>query len=245
MSFWSGKKLKQRVPTLVTDFSEHRIDCAAYTLRMGRQYYLSASEEEINTNKIRALEPGDSVVIPSGQFAVLLSEETVTVPPGVIAFISMKTGLKGRGLVNVSGFHVDPGYSAPLRFSVFNAGPAPISVKQGEDCFLIWYADLDQEDSEYTKKESHNRDYQKGIQSKDVSSLVGPVETIKVLAKQVDNLERTQMWMKIFIGVLSVLGTIVLGITIFLSQEGIKSLLAKSGSTIEQKATTTEQKGSK
>jgi dCTP deaminase len=79
MTFWSGEKLKERMPLLVTDFSEDRIDCAAYTLRMGRQYYLSASEADIGTNKIRVLEDGDSVAIPSGQFAVLLTEEQITV----------------------------------------------------------------------------------------------------------------------------------------------------------------------
>jgi dCTP deaminase len=126
----------------------------------------------------------------------------------------------------------DPGYSAPLRFSVFNAGPSSICVKQGEDSFLIWYADLDQEDFKYTKKEAQNRVYARGISSGDVSSLTGPVKTISVLAKKVDDLERTQMWMKIFIGVLSVLGTIVLGTTIFLAHEGIKSLLSKVGAAL-------------
>src|ERR1700730_4403769 len=132
MAFWSGQKLEQRMPSLVSGFSKDRIDCAAYTLRMGTQYYLTASEADVETNRPRTLEAGDSVAIPSGQFAVLLTQETVTIPPGVIAFISIRTGLKARGLVNVSGFHGDPGYCAPLRFSVFNAGPTTICVKQGE-----------------------------------------------------------------------------------------------------------------
>ena len=205
---------------------------------MGRQYYLTASETNVDTNKICQLAPGDSVTIPSGQFAVLLTEETIKVPPGAIAFISMKTGLKGRGLVNVSGFHVDPGYHAPLRFSVFNAGPSPICIKQGEDCFLIWYADLDQEDMKYTKKDNQNRAYARGIVSGDVDALTGPVKTISILEKKVHDLEHTQVWMKIFISVLSVMGgvagTIVIGVTIFLAQEGIRSFLAKVGAALGQ-----------
>jgi dCTP deaminase len=81
----------------------------------------------------------------------LLTEESVTVPCGKIAFISMKSGIKLRGLVNVSGFHVDPGYSGNLIFAVFNAGPKTIHLKRGEDCFLIWYADLDNPDSKKAK----------------------------------------------------------------------------------------------
>jgi len=230
MAFWSGEKLRQKMPPLVTDFSEERIDCAAYTLRMGRQYYLSASEVDIGTNKIRVLEVGDSVPIPSGQFAVLLSEERVTVPPDAIAFISMKTGLKARGLVNVSGFHVDPGYSAPLRFAVFNAGPSTITIKQGEDCFLIWYADLDQEDIRHAKNEAQNRLYQRGITSNDVSALTGAVKTVSVLANKVGELEKSQVWMKYLIGLLGVVGIVVLGFTVFFAQEGVKSFLSKAGS---------------
>jgi dCTP deaminase len=234
MAFWSGKKLEQRMPSLVSGFSKDRIDCAAYTLRMGTQYYLTASETDVDTNRPRTLDAGDSVAIPSGQFAVLLTEETVTIPAGVIAFISMRTGLKARGLVNVSGFHVDPGYCAPLRFSVFNAGPTTICIKQGEEAFLIWYADLDQEDQEYKKRDSQNRNYAKGITSADVSSLTGAVKTINVLSHKVRDLEKTQIWMKYLIGLLGVVGIVVLGLTIFFAQEGIKSFL-RSGPVIEQK----------
>jgi dCTP deaminase len=229
MTFWSGEKLKERMPALVSEFSEDRIDCAAYTLRMGKQYYLSASEADIGTNKIRTLDDGDGVAIPSGQFAVLLTEERVTVPSNAIAFISMKTGFKGRGLVNVSGFHVDPGYSAPLRFAVFNAGPSTIGIKRGEDCFLIWYADLDREDTEHIKSESQNRAYSRGITSADVSALTGAVKTVSVLANKVSDLEKTQLWMKYLIGLLGVVGVVLLGFTVFFAQEGVKSYLSKTG----------------
>jgi len=63
----------------------------------------------------------------------------------------MKSGIKLRGLVNVSGFHVDPGYSGNLIFAVFNAGPKTVHLKQGDDCFLVWYADLDNPDSKRVK----------------------------------------------------------------------------------------------
>jgi hypothetical protein len=40
-----------------------------------------------------------------------------------MAFISMRTAFKFKGLVNISGFHVDPGYKGKLIFAVFNASP--------------------------------------------------------------------------------------------------------------------------
>ena len=58
-----------------------------------------------------------------GQFAFLLTDEIVEVPDSAMALISIKAKIKWRGLINVSGFHVDPGFKGRLIFSVYNAGP--------------------------------------------------------------------------------------------------------------------------
>jgi dCTP deaminase len=70
MAFWSGEKLKAvlKSENLVSDFDEGRVDCAAYTLRMGRQYFISATDENADKNKVEQLKDGDSLAIPSGQF---------------------------------------------------------------------------------------------------------------------------------------------------------------------------------
>lgn len=229
MAFWGGKRLAERLPSLVTDYDDSRVDCAAYTLRMGRQFYLSAADEKYGENKLEQLAEGGSLTIPPGQFAVLLSEETVTVPTEVIAFISMKTGLKGRGLVNVSGFHVDPGYSAPLRFSVFNAGPSPICIRQGDDCFLIWYADLIDSDEKYAKTEAQNRIYRKGILGSDISSLSGPVRTVDVLAKKIDSIDKNQQILNVVVGIVATGAVAMSPVLWWLVQLGIE-YLAKSSS---------------
>ena len=53
-----------------------------------------------------------------------------------MAFISIKAKLKFRGLVNVSGFHIDPGYRGKIIFAVFNAGPQPILLRRGQPATL-------------------------------------------------------------------------------------------------------------
>lgn len=148
MTFWSGATLETRLGAegLVSSFSAQRIDCAAYRLRLGSQVYISPGSEAEHAEQvtIRTLwDHDDAVTVPPGQFAFLITEETVSIPADAIAFISIRARLKWRGLVNVSGFHVDPGYQGRLIFSVFNAGPAPVHLKKGEEYFLIWYADLD------------------------------------------------------------------------------------------------------
>ena len=145
MPFWSGEKLARRLPELIDPFNPDMIDCAAYELRMGGEVYVSPSvhEEAPDEKTMRTLEVDPCFVIPPGQFALLITEETVTVPDDAIAFISMKSKIKFNGLVNVSGFHVDPGYRGKILFSVFNAGPNPVHVKRGNRLLLIWYANLE------------------------------------------------------------------------------------------------------
>ena len=74
-----------------------------------------------------------------------MTEEEVTVPNTAIALISIRATYKFKGLVNVSGFHVDPGWKGRLIFSVYNAGPASVVLSRGAPAFLIWYLSLDQE----------------------------------------------------------------------------------------------------
>ena len=64
-------------------------------------------------------------------------------PDTAIAFISIRASIKFKGLINVSGFHVDPGFRGQLRFAVYNAGSSEIDLDQDERVFMIWFADLD------------------------------------------------------------------------------------------------------
>jgi len=112
---------------------------------MGDRYFRTSDgvtrSERLETKQV--LKPGESFYIPPGQFAYLLTKETVTVPGNAMAFISMRTAFKFQGLINVSGFHVDPGYSGKLLYAVFNAGPSPVPITEDELLFKIWFCDLD------------------------------------------------------------------------------------------------------
>jgi hypothetical protein len=104
----------------------------------------------------------------------------------------------------------------------------PLSALNKAKIVLIWYADLDQNDTEHSKKDSQNRGYARGITSADVSSLTGAVKTVSVLAEKVSQLERTQIWMKILIGLLGFVSALVIGFTVFFAQEGVRSFLARA-----------------
>jgi len=134
--FWSSETLSERLPTLISDFDTNRIKHGAYELALGAEAFVSGESK-------RLIPEDGEVVIPQGQFGLLLTEETVSVPDDAIAFISMKSANKYRGLINISGFHVDPGWKGKLIFSVFNAGVQELHLSRKKPLFMIWYAYLD------------------------------------------------------------------------------------------------------
>lgn len=140
MTFLTSQEIDSRLAELVPQASPDAVDCNAVTLRVGAEVFITPDSKGVNTTTVRKLDPGEWFILPPGQFASLLTEERVHVPPNTMAFISMKATYKLMGLVNVSGFHVDPGFSGPLVFSVLNAGPSPIHLQRGMPLFLIWYA---------------------------------------------------------------------------------------------------------
>ncbi|MBB5687838.1 dCTP deaminase domain-containing protein [Sphingobium boeckii] len=153
MVFWSGPTLKARGKSLVEPFHPDSIDGAAYTLRLGHEYYVTPNDKASNpqTVTLARLASDEALPIPPGQFAYLMTDEIVRVPTNSLALISIRAGVKWKGLVNVSGFHVDPGFWGRLTYAVFNASPATIHLRQGDPIFLIWFSDLDGDAGEYAK----------------------------------------------------------------------------------------------
>jgi len=113
------------------------ISCAAYELRVGSEAFISGENRLIN------LKEEGYIAIKPGMFASLLTYEKVEIPENLIGFISLKFGLKNNGLVNISGFHVDPGFKGHLVFTVFNLGPNPITLRYKEKAFLLFLAKLE------------------------------------------------------------------------------------------------------
>jgi deoxycytidine triphosphate deaminase len=194
MTFWSGEKLKERLSELVDNPDPKQVDTASYRLRLGSHVF-------VTSDKISNGAPGDPLVtelgdppnhiirIPPGQFAFLLTEETVCVPKDAMAFISMKARYKFQGLINVSGFHVDPGWVGKLVFSVYNAGPREILLERGSNLFMIVYADLDRLSDEIYQGESKNRER---IDIKLIQDMTGQVFSPMLLQRKIDGLTDKQ-----------------------------------------------------
>lgn len=188
MAFWSGETLKEKLPELIVPFEAQSIDCAAYTLHVGNEIYISPDRRvsDPTRHSKKRLAPGEAFTIPPGQFGFLTTAEHVTIPDNALAFISIKARLKFGGLVNISGFHVDPGYAGELLFSVLNAGPKPLHLQQGQPLFLIWYADLDRATAEKKKEGSGF----KGIDPALINGISGEILSLQSLSDTQRDLEQ-------------------------------------------------------
>lgn len=185
--FLSGDIIADQGSNWILPFNAARVDGASYTLRIGDEAFVSP--EGRDTRKpglVQRLEQQAPIVIPPGQFAYLTTREFVSLPHDFLGFINMKSTLKNSGLVNVSGFHVDPGYKGKLLFAIFNAGPQTVTVRCDQDAFLIWFARLDGATEKYARKKPGFREID--------TTLMGllPTETASLnsINKRMDQIER-------------------------------------------------------
>jgi len=169
MAFWSSEKLRTASleGKIIEPYDNAAVKYGAYELSLGSEAFLTSYDD----NKKKTLAEGEQVVIPPGQFGLLLTEEKISVPNNAIGFISIKAGIKFKGLVNVSGFHVDPGFSGKLKFSVYNAGSRDIVLQRKRRVFLLWLSDLDQPTQPYAGEHA----YQSEITPEDVMQIAGKI----------------------------------------------------------------------
>src|SRR5712692_9136068 len=170
MPFWTTQRIRKALtgknPPILKPNVEH-LNNACYELALGAEAFITSTGDTKRTYKF-----DEQVSIPPGQFALLITEEELCIPRNVLAFISIRASKKMSGLVNVSGFHVDPGFRGRLKFSVYNAGSESIILGVGERLFPIWFYELPEEnEDQYVGRHQG----QMSITSEDVMLLQGEV----------------------------------------------------------------------
>jgi len=155
MSFISKEEIMKRFESLFNsgDWKDDHFSKseASYDLSLGEEVLVTPKKEP------QYLKKGETLNIDSGQFAVLTTEEYFKMPDDLVGFITVRFRYKSKGLVNISGFHVDPGFEGRLVFSVYNAGPTTVTLRRGERVFSIFFAEL-------RPKTSYHGDYNKQTQ---------------------------------------------------------------------------------
>ena len=136
MPFWGLEDWKAAAHTVpvVSDFSQEQFADGCYRLALGREAIVSV-EANATSGVRRNLEADGFLQLLPGQFAYLITAERVRIPDAAIGLINIATRIKLAGIVNISGFHVDPGYDGRLIFTIFNAGAQAVHLGYHERIF--------------------------------------------------------------------------------------------------------------
>lgn len=118
---------------------EKQIQQASYDLRLGSSSYVVGADVPVKLSK----EKLEYLVIAPGQFALLTTHEVLNMPKDLLGFITLKNSFKMQGLINVSGFHVDPTFKGRLVFAVNNIGPSDIRLRHCEPTFTIFFSQVE------------------------------------------------------------------------------------------------------
>ena len=189
MAFLPGDEIKQlaKEGKLFGEgyYDSANVKQASYDLRLGSEIYIvghQVPDTLTQRDPYAALAPG--------QFAILTTYEEVRIPNNVLALITLRFTFKQQGLINISGFHVDPSFHGKLKFAVQNVGPSDIRLKLREPIFTIFFAELKSDKIGATRDNSevHVPQNLKGISLEDLQTLGGSNITLAALQKEVQQL---------------------------------------------------------
>lgn len=213
MAFLGTQKLSELLDEtdVIIPFDKKKLKNGTYELSLGSQVFQTGSKPRI----VKSLTENEKIYIEPGQFALLLTQEKVKIPKNKLAFISIKASVKFNGLVNVSGFHVDPGFEGQLLYSVYNAGPSTIVLSQGTSYFPIWFAELGEYQEYHGNHKGQNQIPDDPVKALSQGEVASPNELSKRIEEQ-KHLKTKIEW--VFLAIV----TLLIGLTVRLWTENSK-----------------------
>lgn len=191
--------IKTNIQDYIINYDPNLYNGWSYDLCLGEEVYITSEETP------KFLTPQQPYVsIRPGDFALLITKEKIIVPDICMAFISVKFTYKQKGLINISGFHVDPNYKGRIIFSVYNAGPNDILLKLGEPFFMIFFEELDVK-CKRERKDNENEH----IPTKMISEIRGQSSSLAENRQKIEKLEHD---MKIYGSIAVAIITTLLGV---------------------------------
>ncbi len=160
-------------------FDEKQLQQASYDLRLGPDSYIVGADVPIHLS----MDKQSHLNIAPGQFALLMTHEVLNIPSDILCFISLRNSFKMRGLVNISGFHVDPSHRGKLVFAVNNVGPSDIRLRLEDPTFTIFFARVE---GDIGKK---REPFGEKLPLQYVNLLGGSSVTLSRLQKELDDLK--------------------------------------------------------
>ncbi len=209
MPFWSKPDFDRSLHRLFKEstYTKDAVDRASYNLRLGRDVYLSSSDAPIMLTDERPY-----ITIHPGDYVLLTTYEYLTMPDDLLGFISLRYSFKKLGLLNVSGFHVDPRFDGRLVFSVFNVGTNEIVLRFKDQMFMLFIGALMQPIGS-NGVDRHKHDGQESFSLEDVVAIHGRSTSLVQMDNRIRSIEQNiKLYGTIVIGALVVLFALVVSI---------------------------------
>ena len=114
---------------LIEPFCPSRLRAASYQLTLGDQIHVGGEPKR--------LKDSEEIVIEPHQVAVVSTQETLRIPPDLIARWSLRVTNIYEGLLWTGGPQVDPGWEGRLFCPIYNLAERPVVLKCGDGLFTM------------------------------------------------------------------------------------------------------------
>ena len=187
---WFGDEFSQigeiLPPIFIGCLDSKGLRLANLDLTLGSEVYVTT--EKVPT-KLNTMGKDGVVSIEPGEFGILMTNEYLFVPWDLMGYISIRLTHKQKGIVNISGFHVDPGYYGRLMFAVFNAGPNNVPLRYNDPVFMIMFNELTKRPSDDSAVEKGRWYGMEDIPVETLSGLTGTSVSVRTLDQRIKRLE--------------------------------------------------------
>ena len=194
---------------VISDFNEGKLKGASYDLTLGKEALVSNRDQKI----VLGPDTASSLTLEAGDFALVITHESVKLPMGMAGTIGMRSTLARMGLILLHGMQIDPGFEGHFRFGLYNAAPRRITLDYQDDICMVEFHRLA---AKSTKECPRNEDLIKGripdsdkqfLRMMETTSLSKLAEDVRSLSINVGELAKQSKW--IGAGIIAILVAVV------------------------------------
>ncbi|MDE3097835.1 MAG: hypothetical protein KGJ88_00025 [Verrucomicrobiota bacterium] len=176
----------------ITPFSPNKLKGASYDLSLGREALVSNRDQKV----LLGSDQVGSLNLEAGDFALVLTKESLKFPLNMTASIGMRSGLARMGLILLHGMQIDPGFEGHLRFGLYNASPRKITLDYEDEICMIEFHKLS---GNASKPAPRNEDLIQGripetdrafLRSLETTSLSEVAQNLRTMSQSVDTLSK-------------------------------------------------------
>ncbi len=127
------KEAVKKGQIVIRPFDPQRLQGASYDVGLGGEALVSNSDQKI----VMGPNSATSLHLDAGDFALVLTKESLKLAHDIAGVIGMRSYLARRGLILLAGMQVDPGFEGHLRFGLYNAAPRRVTLDYDDGLCML------------------------------------------------------------------------------------------------------------